>query len=92
MQAVQWCISAWQKYGSQILASPKMAGGFLKPKAQNIPQIDYALSHPEEYAQLYTQLAERSGAPTNAIDEFIHALGYPTPAELKAEQTTEAMQ
>jgi hypothetical protein len=84
IQAVQWCMKAWEKYGQQILASPKMAGGFLKPKAQGIPQIDYALSHPDEYATLYQQFAEQSGAPTESIDQFIHALGYPTPAELKA--------
>lgn len=85
VQAVQWCMAAWQKYGSQILASPKMAGGFLKPKAQGIPQIDYALSHPDEYEQLYNQFATQSGAPAESIDTFIHALGYPTPAELKAQ-------
>lgn len=88
MQAVHWCMAAWDKYGKQILAAPKAAGGFLKGKAQGIPQIDYALSHPEEYEQLYNQFSQASGAPTNAIDDFIHGLGYPTPAELRTQTET----
>lgn len=85
MQAVQWLMAAWKQYGPQIMQSPKMAGKFLSPKARGLEQIEYALSHPDEYETLYTQFIERSGAKPEAIDDFIHALGYPTPHELKEE-------
>lgn len=86
MQAIQWLMAAWKQYGPQIMSNPKIAGKFLQPKAQGVEQIEYALSHPDEYANLYQAFMDRSGAKSDAIDEFIHALGYPTPQELKAQQ------
>lgn len=85
MQAFQWLMAAWGKYGPQILAAPGAAGKFMKGKAQGLQQIQYALDHPEQYEQLYTQFQSETGAPADKLDQFIHALGYPTPAELRAE-------
>lgn len=92
MQAIQWLMAAWKQYGSQIMSNPKIAGKFLQPKAQGVAQIEYALSHPDEYENLYRAFIDRSGAKSEAIDEFIHALGYPTPQELKAQANQAANQ
>jgi hypothetical protein len=85
MQAAQWLLGAWKKYGSSILAAPRQAGSMLKPQTQGNAHIQYALSHPEEYQTLYSTFQSQTGADPGKIDEFIHALGYPTPAELTTE-------
>jgi len=92
VQAIAWLMQAWQKYGSQILQAPKQAGALLKGQAQGQPHIQYALEHPDEYQTLYSQFQQQTGAPTDKIDEFIHALGYPTPTELAASQQQETGQ
>jgi len=89
LQAAQWLLAAWRKWGPQIMAAPKQAGAMLKPQIQDNAHVQYALSHPDEYKTLYDTFQKQTGAPEGKINEFVHALGFPTPGELEKEASTQ---
>jgi len=92
VEAIQWLRGAWSKYGSAILGNPKAGAAMLKGQAASLQQVQYAITHPHEYKTLYDRFVAESNAPPEKLDEFIHSLGYPTPADLLAQEAAGADQ
>jgi len=88
LEAIQWLRAAWTKYGPAIIGNPRAGAAMLKGQAQQLQQVQYAIDHPDEYQKLYDKFIAESGAPADRLDEFIHGLGYPTPADLMTQEQT----